>query len=109
MRERAEAATHGPWVKTVWPNAIPGVYSQPIEETREFDPEIARTLDGPDAEHIASWHPAVALAVADWLDDMARLSADGDSGGPLVARHALAVATAYLGEPTPKPPQSRRC
>lgn len=24
-----------------------------------------------DAEHIASWHPAVALAVADWLDDIA--------------------------------------
>jgi hypothetical protein len=25
------------------------------------------TYDG-DAEHIASWHPAVALTVADWLD-----------------------------------------
>ena len=29
-----------------------------------------------DAEHIASWHPAVALAVADWLNKFADLHED---------------------------------
>ena len=92
MRERAEAASPPPWVGTVWPTEIPGVYSQAIEDTRESDPEIARTLDKPDAEHIASWHPAVALAVADWLDVTAR-----DVGTSTLAFHAaLAVARAYL-------------
>lgn len=73
MRERAEAATPGPWIP--------------------FDA---------DADHIASWHPAVALAVADWLDATAD---DWDrSTAPipvsdirLDARAALAVARAYLG------------
>lgn len=60
-----------------------------------------------DLDHLASWHPAVALAVADWLDAEA-LDAEGRerSGrdrtncdvevyiSPLV----LAVARAYLGE-----------
>ena len=55
------------------------------------------------AEHIASWHPAVALAVADWLDATAReLDALGDpdlSAHPQDGRRtsALAVARAYLG------------
>lgn len=59
-----------------------------------------------DAEHIASWHPAVALAVADWLQSV---SVDVDKrdnpervGGRYEAlripdeRAALAVARAYL-------------
>lgn len=102
MRERAEASSPSPWVQTVWPKEVPGVYSQAIEDTHEFDPEIARTLDKPDAEHIASWHPAVALAVADWLDAEAgteeRLSAlaHRDSVGS-IRDEAIAVARAYLG------------
>ena len=93
MRERAEAASPPPWVGTVWPKEIPGVYSQAIEDARGLDPEIARTLDKPDAEHIASWHPAVTLAVADWLDVTAR-----DVGTSTLAFHAaIAVARAYLG------------
>lgn len=46
------------------------------------------------AAHIASWHPAVALAVADWLDaevDLAGLEVE------TVMTAALAVARAYLG------------
>jgi hypothetical protein len=50
-----------------------------------------------DAAHIASWHPAVALAVADWLDDCARLPATTFHGQVFDGR-ALAVARAYLGE-----------
>ena len=46
-----------------------------------------------DAEHIASWHPAVALAVADWLETTAR-----DVGTSSLAFHAAAdAARAYLG------------
>lgn len=44
------------------------------------------------AEHIASWSPAVALAVADWLDVTAQ-----DVGTSSLAFHAAsAVAEAYL-------------
>lgn len=52
------------------------------------------------ARHIASWHPAVALAVADWLEatavrcDMARERGNHSWRG---SRQALAVADAYLG------------
>ena len=62
------------------------------------------------AQHIASWHPAVALAVADWLaaagaDLWAHglhcadgcMECDDDLWAPHV-RRALAVARAYLGE-----------
>ena len=55
-----------------------------------------------DAEHIASWHPAVALAVADWLDAEAsnRDAGIGGRGWFSVGGQtdALAVARAYLGE-----------
>lgn len=61
-----------------------------------FDTSTARA----DAEHIASWRPAVAIAVADWLDDNAvileTLTAPEDWTG---SSHALAVAREYLGEP----------
>ena len=53
-------------------------------------------LDGkPDALHIASWHPAVALAVADLLD---RPADDHDETPCPAIDAALAVARAYLGE-----------
>jgi hypothetical protein len=46
---------------------------------------------------LAWWHRAVALAVADWLSQAARLHESG-STGPLDTPAALAVARAYLGE-----------
>lgn len=92
MRERAEAATPGPWVAygdhLVWPsNKGPAAN----------DPVLAMLGDAHDdsAEHIASWHPAVALAVADWLDEEAD-SWTGDEDGIPYYR-AYIVATAYLG------------
>jgi hypothetical protein len=51
------------------------------------------------APHIASWHPAVALAVADWLDAIAD-QFEPIWQGPHVPKEladALAVARAYLG------------
>lgn len=66
MRERAEAATGGPWL----------AYGHTVEGagTVYFD---KHSLHG-DADHIASWHPAVALAVADWLDDIATRHSPSD-------------------------------
>ena len=63
--------------------------------------------EGETAPHIASWHPAVALAVADWLDAKADQDDKGTCDDPRgccnLCEHdyghiaALAVATAYLG------------
>lgn len=53
------------------------------------------------ADHIAGWHPAVGLAVADQLDAMAAV-VDEAAGSPLaivaagLAEKSLAVARAYL-------------
>ena len=47
------------------------------------------------AEHIASWHPAVALAVATWLDSHADIHALRRR--LIVPCPALATARAFLG------------
>ena len=52
-----------------------------------------------EAEHIASWHPLVALAVADWLDAAAeRAERPGALALHSLSPGPLAVARAYLGE-----------
>lgn len=119
MRERAEAATPGPWsaadehellggdAEPAWcvSRMRPGYESMSPTEGYMYD--LAETsingrhqeFDGPNAEHIASWHPAVALAVADWLDAVAWQHEFGGNDGGLVLRHAaLTVAETYLGE-----------
>ena len=56
-------------------------------------------FEGGTSQHIASWHPAVALAVADWLDRVASMW-DTTSGFPpfdVLAVDALYVANTYLG------------
>jgi hypothetical protein len=70
---------------------------------RGTEPEHSRIRH--DAEHIASWHPAVALAVADWLDSLVDAMTNPDAPNSGVStdreeRHALAVARAYLGDDT---------
>lgn len=50
------------------------------------------------ADHIASWHPSVALAVADFLDMCADVTTPDDDPNESGLREVLAVATAYLGE-----------
>ena len=47
-----------------------------------------------DADHIASWHPAVALAVADLLQIISWMPSFAD---PTDMAVALGVARAYLG------------
>lgn len=114
MRERAEAATPGPWLAdpdTWHPHGNPLGYrrvvsgeANPISGIRT--PHLHTALLTPpaspedrqaaaDAAHVASWHPAVALAVADWLDACALVvtAAPGSTKA-----HAERVARAYLGE-----------
>jgi hypothetical protein len=104
MRERARAATPGRWQAGVNPR---GVF---IEQTsgHHLVAEVGwcpshRLQQIPEAEHIASWHPLVALAVADWLDNAALESDALEAAGcsPLMdagVYRATAVARAYLGE-----------
>jgi hypothetical protein len=86
MRETATAATPGPW-------------DAQGREVGSGESLVAWVPIGyaADAEHIASWPPAVALAVADWLDFIAPFARFGDDNSPH-AKHALVVARIYLGE-----------
>ena len=131
MRSRAEAATHGPWhrAESHWSDPSGEGLSEIVVINERCDPagrtgyypgDVLAFTYGPgnedndncdeDAEHIASWHPAVALAVADWLDKSAetyeRLEDDlrGLEGVPTIEQvygydftEALTVARAYLG------------
>jgi hypothetical protein len=107
MRERAEAAAEGPW------HPVAGIWGDEIATAviaRDGDPSDPHTWllatgfgDAPQqkatAEHAASWHPLVALAVAVWLDIEATIAERGmpDESGSI--HPALVVARAYLGEP----------
>jgi hypothetical protein len=92
MRERAQAATPGPWSAAadglVWPEG-PG---DPVSGSTQIE----------DAEHIAGADPTTMLAVADLLNFSAAtsniLDALGEDPDNRPAHHyALAVACAYLG------------
>lgn len=88
MRERAEAATPGPWANRRGPG-------EHVVRTDSGAP-LANTGTRADRRHIASWHPVVALTVADWLDTQA-YNFDVTPDVPS-ANAALIVARAYLGE-----------
>ena len=118
MRERAEAATPGPW------EALADGYGDTSGgRSHEDRRDLLWVRSGPtnkgdivstygqwtersefDVLHIASWHPAVALAVADWLDVAAEAEHIDFSEPPrnprdrVMVYKALAVARAYLGE-----------
>lgn len=118
MRKKAETATPGDW--NPWGHAEPeeGCRCMSCYEP-SWSWEIDK-IDGPDclnssdclhvmhikyedADYISSWHPAVAMAVADWLDETAD-SWDLYGGSEGAARdavrfayiRALDVARAYL-------------
>ena len=94
MRQRAGGADYidGRWMVDV---------AGPVASTSWLGPSHdALTATWRQAEHVASWHPAVALAVAGWLDNIAdRGEADGTTGR-LDEPHATGVARLYLGEVT---------
>ena len=102
MRERAEAATPGPWEPDPGNNVSDNVRA---DGRLVIDGGGYARLDGSkpvvygaaltaDAAHIASWHPAVAAAVADWLD---RFADPVYCYGPVEYDSALNIARAYLG------------
>jgi hypothetical protein len=99
MRELAQAATPGPWLVEAddfYVNVL-------VDESGPGQVYIARDFqqghdDGEsDAAYVASWDPAVAFAVADWLGDHAE-AADSLLIDP--DPRALAVARIYLGRAT---------
>lgn len=112
MRERAEAATPGPWRTSharqthVWADRDPAGFD--AFHVAHCCDALGRDADAGDAEHIASWHPDVALAVADWLESawmdwvreessLGARSVRSMSGASNDADpRALAVARAYL-------------
>ena len=112
MRERAEAATPGRWhpFGTSIGSEVDGCTCH--GGIAPYGHEQYCGVEGPvvtggeaDMRHIASWHPAVALAVADWLDVGAEAwqISDPNYATSLRAaavghRQALVFARAYLGE-----------
>jgi len=113
MRSRAEAATPGPWMVD---DEHPHIVMRPDKPGFSWDGTAVTAIqeddfgltDHADAEHIASWHPAVANAVADYLSGEAAHFDRNYGPGPhhedaldTGLRRALAVARAYLTPTTP--------
>ncbi len=97
MRERAEAVRAGA--------AEPDMWFGPEELVEEFVNGSQHEMGDPqsDAEHIASWHPVVAVAVADWLDALAEFptfDVEPEYADQIRATitAGILVARAYLGE-----------
>jgi hypothetical protein len=113
MRERAEGASPGPWHQMCMGSEGCQVLDDGHLRDRKhvaFSGRKEWKADHADAEYIASMHPLVALAVADWLDaeaehyDDLAASPYGAAGAEFVAGGAcgdpdpaIVVARAYLG------------
>lgn len=100
MRERAEGATPGPWEVYSGPRKM-YVESVAAEDASGNPVPIMQSIDRgafADVGHIASWHPVVALAVADWLDDALEAHLHVRVGNYRSYLKAVEVARAYLGD-----------
>jgi hypothetical protein len=99
IRERANAATPGPWVTTGKADRYGGLVSlsAPADE-EEIDGYggtlIGETLRRGNRAHIASWPPAVAFAVADLIDTILKV---GPVDGGAEWDATVTLAKAYLG------------
>jgi hypothetical protein len=103
MRSRAEDAPPGPWVSES-DGIFPGIWSEGVGLVGGSESWGAN-------KHIASWHPAVALVVADWLtvtawwleneypdDPDAPMDWTSSTGATAErVKAALTVARTYLG------------
>ena len=121
IREKANAATPGPWAVDPdrwappgWreevgylrivagePNPISGIRKKVVSTDGAEAGSDRDRLNYANAAHIVAWSPTVALAIADWLD-VAALTADTeirDSAGPGDhTRAAIAFVKAWRGE-----------
>jgi hypothetical protein len=104
MRERAEAATKGPWVvesRDLW--SLVRSAAPDIKWEYERDVMTVHTPDDewPDCTYVASMHPLVGQALAAWLDELAKRAEEMDSETcgvwPDGTNHTLTIAHAYLG------------
>ena len=85
LRERAEAATPGPWVQ----NGNNGIHTRVgacVATTAQHNDGRRKA----DAVYLHTMHPGVGLALADWLDDDFM-----HQHGP--TEHAIALADLILG------------
>lgn len=94
LRERAEAATPGPWPVSRGTGYMFG---------RDVGAEIGKAIRPSDATYMTTMSPPVALALADWLDHEAVVKINHDEsprGNFPRARleRSLAVADAILGD-----------
>jgi hypothetical protein len=103
MRERAGTATPGPWrpVAGIWQSETFAAVIGPKGVPENAETWLMATGHGAasqeaDADHASSWHPGVALAVAEWLDAAAQAWDER-----MEWDEALIVARAYLGEAQP--------
>jgi hypothetical protein len=105
MRERAEAATPGPWKAhdqngDWYVSSVEfGQVSTGINEEPSLPEFLMIERDRRDAEHIAGMDPLVALAVADLLDVEAAIAERRLPDESGAVHPALRVGRAYLGEP----------
>ena len=104
LRERAEKATPGPWyweAKSTeeWPSGDQSLLTRHRKDGGDFDPAVlygwgydASGIDAEqaDRDYIATMHPGVGIALADWLD-----SEFEHEFGP--TEQAINVARAILG------------
>lgn len=112
MRERAEGAADrspSPWLLGT-EDPTGKVFAAGVVTLTDHNEElsVAEGFSAQECQHIASWHPAVALAVADWLDATAA-EHESDAVDPRLCEFfaefntaadiaAITVATAYLGQ-----------
>jgi hypothetical protein len=101
MREGAEAASPGPWHQLCMGSEGCSVINDGHLRERKhvsFSGRKEWKADHADAEYIASMHPLVALAVADWLDAEAeRAERPGALDLHSLSPGPFAVARAYTG------------
>jgi hypothetical protein len=109
MRQRAKAATAGPWESLDDGDRL---VAWKLDPSGQFDDDFDYVVDEPisnaaNAEHIASWHPGVALAVARWLkcaadlDPSERHYTAAPRCGMCGDDHVVDVAGAYFEKQSP--------
>jgi hypothetical protein len=120
MRQRAQAATPGPWISQKFFHSGDLVAYNIESRHPDHMGHVGSVEDLPDLIYVASWHPIVALAIAESWEQQANDMADAEaylSSQPIFRNGAFAVITeddgirhdwtatlaaarAYLGETT---------